>query len=448
MVFTNPYLNRVYTNLKIRCANEKEFLQAVYEFFSSIESILPSLANLEEKAVLERLVEPERIIIFRVPWVDDKGFVQVNRGYRIQFNSLIGPYKGGIRFDESVNLSIMKFLGFEQIFKNALTGLPLGGGKGGSDFTSRGKSDNEIMRFCQSFMSELYRHIGPHTDVPAGDIGVGAKEIGYLYGYYKKLQNEVDGTFTGKGVTYGGSFARPEATGYGLCYFAEEVLKHHKKGSLAGKRIVISGCGNVGLNAAKKVVELEGKLIAMSEKSSFAYDEKGLDIALIGNLIKDKKNLLAYKDTYPLAVVSNNPKDLWEVPCEVALPCATQNEIELEDAIKLINNNVMFVCEGANMPTTPQAIDAFLEKGILFAPGKAANAGGVATSGLEMSQNAMFERWSFNVVDEKLHKIMKQIYTNVYETSVRVGKPGNLIIGANVCGFLRIYEAMLAQGVI
>jgi len=297
-------------------------------------------------------------------------------------------------------------------------------------------------------MSELYRHIGPHTDVPAGDIGVGAKEIGYLYGYYKKLQNEVTGTFTGKGISYGGSFARPEATGYGLCYFAEEVLKHNNKGGLENKRVIVSGCGNVGMNAAKKVVELKGKLIAMNEISSFVYDEAGLDVELIARLIKEKKNLIAYQTFYPQATVSNRPKDLWNVPCEVALPCATQNEIDVNDAQALINNKIMFVCEGANMPTTPEAIDLLINNNVLFAPGKAANAGGVATSGLEMSQNATFDRWSFNVVDEKLHKIMKQIYTNVYETSVRVGKPGNLVIGANVSGFLRIYDAMLAQGVI
>ena len=448
MNFTNTYLNRVYQDVAKRYEHEPEFLQAVTEFFESIELIISTLPHFEEQGVLERLVEPERIIQFRVPWVDDENHVQVNRGYRVEFNSAIGPYKGGLRFDPSVNLSILKFLGFEQTFKNALTGLPLGGGKGGSDFTSKGKSDREIMRFCQSFMSELYRHLGPNTDVPAGDIGVGSKEIGYLFGYYRKLRNEFTGTITGKGLSYGGSMVRTEATGYGVCYFVQEILKNQAHDTFVGKRVIVSGCGNVGIYAAKKAIELGAIVVGMSKTNSCVIDEHGLDLDLITRLVQDKKDLMSYSDIYPHARVSSSNKELWKVPCDIALPCATQNELDVEDAKILIQNKVKIICEGANMPTTLEATALFIKNGILFAPGKAANAGGVATSGLEMSQNSIRESWTFEVVDEKLKAIMSRIYHACYEASVRVGQPGNLVLGANISGFLKVYDAMVHQGII
>ena len=448
MQFLNPYLVRVYQDLSVRCQHEPEFLQAVNEFFSSLELIVPTMPKLEEQSILERLIEPERIITFRVPWQNDQGKIIVNRGYRIQFNSAIGPYKGGLRFDESVNLSILKFLAFEQTFKNALTGLPMGGGKGGSDFSSRGKSDQEIMRFCQSFMSELYRHIGPSCDVPAGDLGVGAREVGYLFGYYKKLANEFTGTFTGKGLSFGGSLARTEATGYGVCYFTQEMLANQKQTSLKNKRVIVTGSGNVASFTAKKAIDLGAKVVAVNDIDCCIIDEEGININTIIALKQHQKSLLTYRDHHLNATITPNRRDIWSVPCDIAFPCATQNELDVEDVKRLIDNGVMAICEGANMPTTLEATALIQKSGILFTPGKASNAGGVATSGLEMSQNSIRQSWTFDEVDQKLQQIMKNIYQTCYNTSVSVGQPGNLVVGANISGFLKVAEAMLAQGII
>lgn len=447
-MFKNAYLARVFQDVKNTNPYEGEFIQAVEEFLSAIDLIVDDNPEIEKLGIIERIVEPERTISFRVPWVDDLGRVQVNRGYRVQFNSAIGPYKGGIRFDESVNQSIMKFLGFEQTFKNALTGLPMGGGKGGANFNPRGKSDHEIMRFCQSFMSELYRHIGPNTDVPAGDFGVGAREVGYLFGYYKKLNNEFTSTFTGKGLSFGGSLLRPEATGYGLLYFVEELLQHQKSETLAGKRILISGSGNVGSNAAIKARDLGAIVVGMNDISGMIYNEAGLDVDLVKKIKDQRENLVNYNLLKPDTVFSSNPKDLWKMTCDLVLPCAMQNEIDLDDAVNLVKGGVQVVCEGANMPTTIAATKYFEEHGVIIGPSKAANAGGVATSGLEMSQNAMRLSWSEEEVDEKLKMIMKDIYHNIYQASKIIGKPGNLIVGANIAGFWKVYEAMKAQGII
>lgn len=447
-MYKNAYLNRVYEELNVRNQNEKEFLQAISEFFESIDLILDDFPDIEKLGIIERIVEPERLISFRVPWVDDNGNVRVNRGYRVQFNSAIGPYKGGIRFDASVNQSIIKFLGFEQTFKNALTGLPMGGGKGGADFNPAGKSEMEIMRFCQSFMAELYRHIGADCDVPAGDFGVGAREIGYMFGYYKKLRNEFTGVFTGKGLSFGGSLVRPEATGYGLCYFASEMLKNLTGEELAGKRVIVSGSGNVGSNAAVKASKMGALVVGMSDVSGMVYNPNGLDTELAKSIKDSRKLLNEYSLVKTDAIFSSNPRDLWTQPCDVALPCATQNEINLEDARNLVKGGVKLVCEGANMPTTIEATKYFQENGVLFGPGKAANAGGVATSGLEMSQNSMRMSWTFEEVDSRLQKIMKNIFQNVYRTSLRVKRDGNLVVGANIAGFLKVYEAMKAQGIV
>lgn len=448
-MFKNQYLNDVYNGLSERNSHEKEFLQAVKEFLESIDLIVEQYPNIQKYGIIERIVEPERTISFKVSWIDDEGKVQVNRAYRCQFNSAIGPYKGGCRFHPSVNLSIIKFLGFEQTFKNSLTTLPMGGAKGGADFNPAGKSDNEIMRFCHSFMAELYRHIGPDIDVPAGDIGVGAREVGYLYGFYRKIRNEWTGTFTGKGLTFGGSLARKEATGFGLCYFVEEMLKVMKKDSFKGKKVIISGAGNVATYAAYKANALGAKVIAMNDSKGYIYDENGIDIDFVKVLKEEKRvSLDQYASKYPNAQYSSVRTDIWKIKCDIALPCATQNELDLESAKALVANKVMLVAEGANMPTTVEATKYLQEHGVLFAPGKAANAGGVATSGLEMSQNSSRQSWSFEEVDAKLKKIMINIFENAYKASEKCGFKGNLVLGANIAGFFKICDAMIAQGVI
>lgn len=448
MPLTNHYLKRVYSTLETKSEHEPEFLQAVQEVLESLEPVVERRPELEENGVIERLLEPERIVIFRVPWTDDKGKIQVNRGYRVQFNSAIGPYKGGLRFHPSVNLSIIKFLGFEQTFKNSLTTLPMGGGKGGSDFDPKGKSNGEIMRFCQSFMTELYRHIGPNTDVPAGDIGVGGREIGYLYGQYKRLCNEFSGVLTGKGLSYGGSLARTEATGYGLCYFTEEMLKAIGT-SLKGQRVVISGSGNVALYANQKATELGAVVVAMSDSDGYIVDEKGIDFTIVKEIKEARRaRISTYLEYVPTAKYTEGCKGIWSVPCDIALPCATQNELDETGAKALAANGCFAVAEGANMPSTPKAVAIFQNAGILFAPAKAANAGGVATSGLEMSQNAQRMSWTFEEVDRKLRDIMSDIYKAVVAAAEEYGMAGNLVAGANIAGFLKVAEAMLSQGVV
>ncbi len=448
MPLTNHYLKRVYSTLETKSEHEPEFLQAVQEVLESLEPVVERRPELEENGVIERLLEPERIVIFRVPWTDDKGKIQVNRGYRVQFNSAIGPYKGGLRFHPSVNLSIIKFLGFEQTFKNSLTTLPMGGGKGGSDFDPKGKSNGEIMRFCQSFMTELYRHIGPNTDVPAGDIGVGSREIGYLYGQYKRLCNEFSGVLTGKGLSYGGSLARTEATGYGLCYFTEEMLKAIGT-SLKGQRVVISGSGNVALYANQKATELGAVVVAMSDSDGYIVDEKGIDFTIMKEIKEARRaRISTYLEYVPTAKYTEGCKGIWSVPCDIALPCATQNELDETGAKALAANGCFAVAEGANMPSTPKAVAIFQNAGILFAPAKAANAGGVATSGLEMSQNAQRMSWTFEEVDRKLRDIMSDIYKAVVAAAEEYGMAGNLVAGANIAGFLKVAEAMLSQGVV
>lgn len=448
-MFKSDYLNRVYAGVEKRSPGEKEFLQAVREVLGSLEPVIAANPKLEENGVLERIVEPERQIFFRVSWVDDNGKVQVNRGYRVQFNSAIGPYKGGIRLHPSVNASVIKFLGFEQIFKNSLTGLPIGGGKGGSDFDPKGKSDGEIMRFCQSFMTELSKHIGADTDVPAGDIGVGAREIGYMYGQYKKLRNEFTGVLTGKSLSYGGSLVRTEATGYGLCYFAQEMLSNMKNDSFNGKTVVISGSGNVAIYAAEKAMQLGAKVVAMSDSSGYIYDKDGVKLDVIKQLKEvERKRIKEYVAAVPAAEYHEGCKNIWGIKCDIALPCATQNELDEEAAEKLVANGVKAVAEGANMPCTPEAVKCFHDSGILFGPAKAANAGGVATSALEMSQNSIRYSWTFDEVDEKLKSIMKDIFHNAYNASVKYGHEGDLVVGANIAGFEKVADAMLAQGVI
>lgn len=444
----SKYLERVFSECLQKNAGEDEFIQAVSEFLEAIDLIVDGDPDIERLGIIERLLEPERLIIFRVPWVDDAGRVRVNRGYRVQYNSAIGPYKGGTRFDPSVNQSIIKFLGFEQTFKNALTGLPLGGGKGGSDFDPTGKSDGEVMRFCQSYMAELYRHLGPNIDIPAGDLGAGAREVGYMFGYYRKITNEFTGVFTGKGISYGGSVLRPQATGYGLCYFAQEMLSNLRGEDLKGKRVIISGSGNVGSAAAVKAKKLGATIVGMSDLSGMIASKNGLDVEFVKKLKDERRMLSEYPLNKPDVEFSADYRDLWKVEADIAFPCATQNEVQLEDAKAIVKGGVMMVCEGANMPCTAEAIDHFLENKVLFAPGKAANSGGVATSGLEMSQNAQHLAWSAAEVDAKLKEIMKSIYHNCYRTSVRVGHPGNLVIGANIAGFLKVYDAMKAQGII
>ena len=444
----NEYLKRVLTDLEKRSAGEKEFLQAVTEVLESLEPVIEADPRYEQNGVIERIVEPERAILFRVSWVDDNGKVQVNRGYRVQFNSAIGPYKGGLRLHPSVNLSVIKFLGFEQIFKNSLTGLPIGGGKGGSDFDPKGKSDGEIMRFCQSFMTELAKHIGADTDVPAGDIGVGGREIGYLFGQYKRLRNEYTGVLTGKGLTYGGSLARTEATGYGLCYYTEEMLNCMKNDSFKGKTVVISGSGNVAIYANQKATELGAKVVAMSDSNGYIYDENGIDLAVVKQIKEvERGRIKEYAERVKGAKYVEGCRGIWSVKCDIALPCATQNELNGEEAATLIKNGVIAVAEGANMPSTPEAIEAFQKAGVLFGPAKAANAGGVATSALEMSQNSMRYSWTFEEVDAKLKNIMVGIFHNSYNAAEKYGMKGNLVAGANIAGFEKVAAAMIAQGI-
>ncbi len=443
----NPYIAGVLDELTLRNQCEPEFLQAVTEVLHSLSPVIKCRPELEKMGILERLVEPERVIQFRVSWMDDAGKVRVNRGYRYQFNSAIGPYKGGLRFHPSVNASILKFLGFEQIFKNALTGLPIGGAKGGADFDPKGKSDMEIMRFCQSFMTELRHHIGPDTDVPAGDIGVGAREIGYLYGQYKRVKNDVTGVLTGKGLSYGGSLGRKEATGYGVCYFTEEMLKQRGT-AFAGKTVVVSGSGNVAIYAAEKAMALGATVVAMSDSCGYLYDKEGIRLDVIKQLKEvERCRLSKYISHVNNAEYHEGCRDIWSIPCDIALPCATQNELDGNSALLLIKNGCIAVAEGANMPCTPEAVDAFLEAGVSYGPGKAANAGGVATSALEMAQNSQRLSWPFEEVDAMLKSVMTGIYQKAYAASEEFGEPGNLVLGANVAGFLKVADAMLAQGV-
>ena len=443
------YCQRVLDDLKVRYAHEPEFIQAATEILTTLKPVIERNEEKYEAAgLLERFVEPERIITFRVPWIDDQGKVQVNRGYRVQFNSAIGPYKGGLRLHPSVNLSVIKFLGFEQIFKNSLTGLPIGGGKGGSDFDPKGKSDGEIMRFCQSFMTELAKHIGADTDVPAGDIGVGGREIGYMFGQYKRLRNEYTGVLTGKGLTYGGSLARTEATGYGLCYYTEEMLKCMKNDSFKDKTVVISGSGNVAIYANEKATALGAKVVAMSDSNGYIYDENGIDLAVVKQIKEvERGRIKEYAARVKGAKYVEGCRGIWSVKCDIALPCATQNELNGEEAAMLIKNGVIAVAEGANMPSTPEAIEAFQKAGVLFGPAKAANAGGVATSALEMSQNSMRYSWTFEEVDEKLKNIMTGIFHNSYNAAEKYGMKGNLVAGANIAGFEKVATAMIAQGI-
>ncbi|MFD2841623.1 NADP-specific glutamate dehydrogenase [Populibacterium corticicola] len=431
-----------------RNPGEAEFHQAVREVFDSLAPVLAKKPEYTDAAVLERICEPERQIIFRVPWVDDQGHVQVNRGFRVEFNSALGPYKGGLRFHPSVYLGIIKFLGFEQIFKNSLTGMPIGGGKGGSDFDPRGKSDAEVMRFCQSFMTELYRHIGEYTDVPAGDIGVGGREIGYLFGQYKRITNRYEsGVLTGKGLTWGGSLVRTEATGYGSVFFAEEMLRTQND-SFDGKRVVVSGSGNVAIYAAQKAQQLGATVVALSDSSGYVLDEKGIDVSLIREIKEVERGRVSdYADRRGGAKFFAKG-NIWETQADIALPCATQNELDLDSAKLLIANGVKAVAEGANMPTTPDAVTAFQDAGVLFAPGKAANAGGVATSALEMQQNASRDSWTFDYTEQRLQSIMKNIHNNCASTADEYGQPGNYVAGANIAGFIKVADATLAMGVI
>ena len=448
MSIGNAYLDNLMERVIQRNPAEAEFHQAVREVLTSLVPVVEARPEYITEGVIECLVEPERVIKFRVPWVDDNGVVQVNRGFRVQFNSAIGPYKGGLRFHPSVYEGIIKFLGFEQIFKNSLTGLPIGGGKGGSDFDPKGKSDGEVMRFCQSFMSELYKYIGPDTDVPAGDIGVGAREIGYLFGQYKRLRNEFTGVLTGKGLSYGGSLARREATGYGLCYFTDNMLKDNGK-SFEGATVVISGSGNVAIYACEKATSFGAKVVAMSDSNGYVYDPEGIDLALVKQLKEvERKRISEYAKLRSSAEYHEGCRDIWTVPCDIALPCATQNELDETAAKALIANGCFAVAEGANMPSTPEAVEALQSAGILFAPAKAANAGGVATSALEMSQNSMRFYWTFEEVDQKLQGIMRELYRNASEAAAKYGKPGDLVAGANIAGFLKVADSMLAYGVV
>ena len=446
MALTNKYLADLLETVKKRNPGEPEFIQAVTEVFESLQPVAEKRQDLIDAGVFERIVEPERQIIFRVPWVDDNGKVQVNRGFRVQFNSAIGPYKGGLRLHPSVYLGIIKFLGFEQIFKNSLTTLPMGGGKGGSDFDPKGKSDGEVMRFCQSFMTELCKHIGADCDVPAGDIGTGAREIGYMFGQYKRLRNEFTGVLTGKGLTCGGSLARTQATGYGLCYFTNEMLKANGK-SFEGKTVVISGSGNVAIYATEKATEYGAKVVALSDSNGYIYDKNGVDLACVKQLKEvERKRIKEYVTTHPDAEYHEGCSGIWTIKCDIALPCATQNEINGESAAILAKNGCFAVAEGANMPSTPEAIEVYFKNNMLFGPAKAANAGGVATSGLEMSQNSERLSWTFEQVDEKLHNIMISIFKSCDEAAKEYGMEGNYMAGANIAGFLKVAEAMKAQG--
>ena len=439
---TNEYLKKVYADVERRDGHEPEFLQAVREVFESLELVIDKHPEWEKARLIERFVEPERVIEFRVPWVDDSGKVQVNRGYRVQYNSAIGPYKGGLRFHPSVNLSVIKFLGFEQILKNSLTTLPMGGGKGGSDFDPKGKSDAEVMRFCQSFMTELYRHVGQFTDVPAGDIGVGGREVAYLFGQYKRIVNRFDGgVITGKGLTFGGSLARTQATGYGVCYFSAEALKHLRNTGYEGKTVIVSGSGNVAQYCAEKVTALGGKVVAMSDSQGYIYDPNGINLRVLFDIKQRRRaRISVYAQEVPGSEYHEGCKNIWNVKCDIAHPCASQNEMDAAGAQALVDNGAMAVFE--------EAIEIVQKNGLLYSPGKASNAGGVATSGLEMSQNSIRMSWSFEEVDEKLHGIMQNIYKACYDASVECGRPGDLMVGANVAGFLKVAEAMMAQGIV
>ena len=442
----NQHLNEVLETVSKRDGNQPEFVQAVTEVFSTLDPVADARPDLVKAGVFQRIVEPERQIIFRVPWIDDNGNVQVNRGFRVQLNSAIGPYKGGLRFHPSVYLGIVKFLGFEQIFKNSLTTLPMGGAKGGSDFDPKGKSDAEVMRFCQSFMAELYRHIGPNVDVPAGDIGVGGREIGYLFGEYKKLTGNFEGVLTGKGLTFGGSLARTEATGYGVCYYTNEMLKANGKG-FEGQTVALSGAGNVAIYACEKATELGAKVVTMSDSNGYIYDKNGIDLDCVKQLKEvERKRIKEYVTTHPDAEYHEGCSGVWTIPCDIAMPCATQNEIDEASAKELVKNGCYAVAEGANMPSTPGAIDTYLANGLLYAPAKACNAGGVAVSGLEMSQNSIRYDWSFDKVDGKLQGIMTDIFASCDDAAKEYGVAGNYMAGANIAGFLKVAEAMKAEG--
>ena len=449
-MLNNEYCKRIYAQVLARDPEQKEFHQAVLEVLEGLEPMVERHPEMEQAGLLERFVEPERVVSFRVPWTDDSGKVQINRGYRVQFNSAIGPYKGGLRFHPTVNLSILKFLGFEQVLKNSLTGLPIGGGKGGSDFDPKGKSDAEVMRFCQSFMTELQRHIGQFTDVPAGDIGVGGREIGYLFGQYKRLRNSFDAAvLTGKGLTYGGSLARTEATGYGLCYLTEEMLKCLKNDSFAGKTVVISGSGNVAIFACEKATALGAKVVALSDSNGYIHDPNGIQLDVVKDIkLGHRGRIKEYAQRVPGSTYTEGFRGIWSIPCDIALPCATQNEITAAEAEEIVKGGAMAVAEGANMPSTPEAIEIIQKAGLLFAPAKAANAGGVATSALEMSQNSMRYSWTFEEVDAKLHDIMVNIFHNINDAAKEYGLEGNLVAGANLAGFKKVADAMLAQGIV
>ena len=444
----NAYVKRVYDGLCARNAHEKEFLQAAEEMLTSLSPVFDKHPEYEKAGLLDRFVEPDRVIMFRVPWIDDKGQVQVNRGYRVQFNNAIGPYKGGLRLHPSVNLSIIKFLGMEQVLKNSLTSLPIGGGKGGSDFDPKGKSDNEVMRFCQSFMTELYKYIGKDEDVPAGDIGVGAREIGFLYGQYKRITGLYEGVLTGKGLAYGGSLTRTEATGYGLCYFTRAMLRKAGK-SFEGQKVVISGSGNVAIYAAEKATQLGATVIAMSDSNGYVVDESGIKLNVVKQIKEvERGRIKEYAARVPGAVYTEGCRGIWTVPCNIALPCATQNELDIEGAKALIANGVIAVAEGANMPTTLDATKALQQAGVLFAPGKASNAGGVAVSALEMSQNSLRLSWTFEEVDQRLVGIMENIFANADAAAAEYGEPNKYVLGANNAGFLKVATAMMAQGAV
>ncbi|WP_416517169.1 NADP-specific glutamate dehydrogenase [Bifidobacterium asteroides] len=448
-MLTNEYIKRVYQQVEKRDGDQPEFLQAVREVFSSLEPVVERHPEYEANGVLERLVEPERAVKFRVAWTDDQGHVQVNRGYRIQFNSAIGPYKGGLRFHPTVTESVIKFLGFEQILKNSLTGLPMGGAKGGSDFDPKGRSDAEVMRFCQAFMTELQRHIGQFTDVPAGDINVGSREIGYLFGQYKRLRDEYSGVLTGKDLTFGGSLARTEATGYGLCYYTQEALQTLRKDSFQGKTVVISGSGNVAIFATEKAQQLGAKVVTASDSNGYVYDPNGIDLDVVKDIkLGHRGRIREYADRVDSAEYHEGCKGVWTVPCDIALPCATQNEIDEESAKALVANGCTVVCEGANMPSTPEAIQVYQDSKVLYGPAKAANAGGVAVSGLEMSQNSLRLQWTFDEVDQRLKDIMTGIFQKSYQASKEYGHEGDLMLGANVAGFTKVADAMVAQGIL
>ena len=445
----NAYLQRVYDQVLARDPNASEFHECIREFLNSLEDIVDDHPEWEENGILERFVEPDRAVSFRVAWVDDRGKVQVNRGYRIQYNGAIGPYKGGLRFAPEVNMSVMQLLGFEMVLKNGLTTLPMGGAKGGSDFDPKGKSDAEVMRFCQAFMTELYRHIGQFTDIPAGDMGVGAREIGYLFGQLRRITGSFEGaTLTGKGIPYGGSLVRTEATGYGICYFTQEMLRKLCGTDLSGKTVIITGSGNVAIFCAEKVMQLGGKVVAMSDSNGYIHDPEGIKLDVIKDIkLRRRARIRVYADEVPGAVYTEGSRNIWDIPCQVAMPCARQYEIDVPEAEKIIAGGCIAVAEGSNMPCRIAASEMLQKAGVAVAPAKAANAGGVSTSGLEMSQNSMRLSWSFEEVDARLHDIMVNIFNAAYDASVAVGKPGNLVVGANVASFLKISEAMLAQGV-